>query len=336
MNPAPTIRIGLTVELGRVREIAIEQVGPAPATALFVGAPAGAVPARAAMIFALCPVTQSVAAELALAAAREEIPVLHRGRLIALAAEHHRENLRSLILSWPGKTPDSETLSVLRTALGALQGLEVSGDADMRARIALLRQCVANLGFDPDDASDSRWFPRMLAGVMSDPALAQLIAHDGYAVAPLSDDAMFDAMTSDAETLPHAPYSTGLLVDHLRARGAAIVETLDRLDRLAAGDIDETLYHSRPLRSGVGGAAVDSPRGRLFHVATLNDSDHIQSYRSLSPTDRNFTSEGPFVRTLDGAFVGSGATAELRVAQIAALYDPCVAVNVNIRERAHA
>ena len=165
MNLAPMIRIGLTMDAGRVRHVALDAARYSPAQKLFIGIPAREVPARAATVFALCPMAQSLAAELAIAAAHGEKPVVDRKRAIALGAERLGENLRSLVLSWPGATPDRDALAALRGALGALRGLADCTNAEMQTRIANLRQSATVLGFGPDDANETRWFSRLLRDI---------------------------------------------------------------------------------------------------------------------------------------------------------------------------
>ena len=335
MNLAPMIRIGLTMDAGRVRHVALDAARYSPAQKLFIGIPAREVPARAATVFALCPMAQSLAAELAIAAAHGEKPVVDRKRAIALGAERLGENLRSLVLSWPGATPDRDALAALRGALGALRGLADCTNAEMQTRIANLRQSATVLGFGPDDANETRWFSRLLRDISADPLLGELAAPSPGSAAPAADDRMFDLLASDGDQPPQTPARAIPVTEHLRARGAAIVEAIDGLAQLASGGASHT-FASRTLGPGVGAAAVESPRGRLFHVVALDAADRIAQYRTLSPTDRNFANDGPFAQALLGREIGSGPAAERRVAQIAALYDPCVAVEVTVRERTHA
>lgn len=335
MNLAPMIRIGLTVEAGSVRHVTLDSAGSSAAQKLFTGVPACDVPARAATVFALCPMAQSLAAELAIAAAHGERPVVGRRRAIALSAERLGENLRSLVLSWPGSTPNRDALAALRGALDALRSLADCSNAEMQTQIATLRQSATVLGFGPDNTTEARWLPRLLRDASVDPLLGELAAPSPGSAAPVADDRMFDLLASNAD-LPPQPLAQAVpVVEHLHARGAAIVEAIEGLAQLARGGAGDT-FASRTLGAGVGAAAVESPRGRLFHVVALDAADRIARYRTLSPTDRNFANGGPFAQALMGREIGSGPAAERRVAQIAALYDPCVAVKVTVRESAHA
>lgn len=335
MSLAPNIRIGVTVEGGRVSGVALEPHGPLSPQALFMGLPARVCPARAAMIFALCPVAQSLAAELAIDAALGRTPIVGRNRLIALTAEHIGENMRSLVLSWPGSPPDSAALAALRLALVALQGLADAPDAEWPARIAAVRASAVALGFGPANEMETNWFGRLLHEVAGDPIFGVHMAPDSCATSPADDEAIFAAMARGSDLPSHEAAPSVACAVHLRARGAAIAATIDRIDSLGAGDADNCLYVSRPLGNRTGASAVASPRGRLFHVVALDGEEHVASYRILSPTDRNFSPGGPFERAALGRELRDGPAA-LSVARIAALYDPCVAIDVRLRERAHA
>lgn len=334
MSLVPAIRIELAAESGRVREVAITATGPLSPAASFVGLPAVQVPPRAALLFALCPVAQSLAAEVAIAAARGETMAPDRKRLIALVAEHFRENLRSLVLAWPGLAPESATLTTLRAALSATQGLAELAPAQMSARLDASRRSVEALGFAANTPRRASWFGRLLHDVA--------IGREGagtdelFLDEPGADGAVFESLAMSGEPPSGTANSAMPLLAHLYARGAQIDASIARLRRLAAGDFDETLCNAHPLQRGAGAAAVESPRGRLFHVARLDAAGRVAAYRTLSPTDRNFAVNGPLARTLSGCTIGTGAAAERRVAQIAALYDPCLAVDVRIREAAHA
>ena len=334
MSFAPTIRVRLTVESGRVRDVTLGPHGPSPAQALFVGVSAREIPARAATVFALCPIAQSVAAELAISAAHGATTALDRSRQAALACEHLAENLRSLVLAWPGAQPDAETLKNLRSALDALRGLADSAAADRQSRMLVLRDAAAALGFGLDDRAE-RWFPRLLHTTSSDPLLGSCAIPAPDALGAGDDEAIFGSLASGvrAASRPEASVSIPAL---LRARGAAIAATIDRLASIAAEESPNGSARSQSLGANKGAAAVDSPRGRLFHTVELDDEDRVVAYRTLSPTDRNFAPGGPFERALLSRDIGAGPDAELAVARIAALYDPCVAFELKIAEGADA
>ena len=335
MSLAPTIRTRLTVESGRVRDVALRPQEPSPAQALFVGLSAREVPARAAMIFSLCPIAQSVAAELAIGAAHGATPVLDRKRRAALVSEHLAENLRSLVLAWSDAQPDVATLASLRTALDALRGLPDSVDADRRRRILILREVTATLGLALHDDTPATWLQRLLQVISRDPLLASRVVPAPVTLDPEEDEAIFACLQGKAHSASLSKAQVSI-DSHLRARGAAIVTMIDRLASIASGEDGSGMPRARPLGMNKGAAAVDSPRGRLFHYVELNDDDRVLSYRTLSPTDRNFARGGPFEQALLSSDIGAGPAAKQAVARIAALYDPCVAVEVKIVESADA
>jgi Ni,Fe-hydrogenase I large subunit len=68
----------------------------------------------------------------------------------------------------------------------------------------------------------------------------------------------------------------------------------------------------------------------------LDSAGRIADYRIVAPTEWNFHPQGPFVRLLTGANIGTGALARRRVERLAFVFDPCIAVGVEIRDPAHA
>lgn len=334
MSLAPTIRVSLSVESGRVRRVALGSQAPSPAQALFVGLFAREVPARAKLVFSLCPVAQSVAAELAIGAARGAPPQLDRKRQLALACEHLAENMRSLVLAWPGVQPDTGTLANLRTGLEALRNLPDAADIDLQRRILELRNAAVALGFG-DDHDAERWFPRLLRSTVQDPLLGLRAIPGPTALRPEDDEGAFASLglAMPAAWRLEAPVP---IPEHLFTRGAGIPAMIDRLTAIAAGESADGSARAQCLGANKGAAAVNSPRGRLFHYVELDDADRVLAYRTLSPTDRNFACGGPFERALLASDMSAGAAAEQTVARIAALYDPCVAVEVKISESADA
>jgi coenzyme F420-reducing hydrogenase alpha subunit len=112
------------------------------------------------------------------------------------------------------------------------------------------------------------------------------------------------------------------------------------LDAIAAlieeGEAQAGLLAVANTGPGQGFAAVDSARGRLYHALRLDGAGRIADYRIVAPTEWNFHPDGPFVRLLSGANIGSGALARRRVERLAFVFDPCIAVGVEIRDAVHA
>ncbi|MGB8278991.1 MAG: hypothetical protein WCF20_13820 [Methylovirgula sp.] len=62
----------------------------------------------------------------------------------------------------------------------------------------------------------------------------------------------------------------------------------------------------------------------------------MAAYDFLAPTEWNLHPAGPLATCLLGADLGTGEAAGLRIARLAALFDPCVAFRVEWTEAAHA
>ena len=349
MNAAPildAIHIEARTEAGRVSGVTVRAGGVSPAALLFRRRDGKDIPALAESIFALCPMAQSTAAACAIAVARGRPPPLSRSLEIRLVAERIAENMRSSLLAWPGRAEpaDARDLASLREALGALQALarqtrgEHCGDMDPAPLMARLRTAARDLGLpsSADEPPAAGWFGRMWREAEDDGLLCALHAPDEI-VETADDDAMFDFLDAGIEAAPPQRLRDIDALARLRARWADLSDAIDRLGRLACGDQSAgDGVRARMTPAGAGVAAVDSPRGRLYHWVALDRDGHATDYRILSPTDRNFRENGAFARALTGAIIGEAADAELRVARLAALFDPCVALHVRIEGRADA
>jgi coenzyme F420-reducing hydrogenase alpha subunit len=127
------------------------------------------------------------------------------------------------------------------------------------------------------------------------------------------------------------------LSGRLAARYADMAATLDAIAALLKGfDAPAGLLAGRNTGPRQGFAAVDSARGRLYHALRLDGAGRIADYRIVAPTEWNFHPDGPFVRLLLGASIGTGELARRRVERLAFVFDPCIAVGVEIRDAAHA
>ena len=232
----------------------------------------------------------------------------------------------------------------LRDALGALQALarqsrdERCGDMDLAPLVARLTKAVRGLGLplSADAAPAAGWFGRVWRDAADDCLLCALQAPDEMAEAA-DDDAIFDFLDAGSDVTPPQRLRDIDALARLRARWADLSDAIDRLGRLARGDQSAgDGVRARTTPAGAGVAAVDSPRGRLYHRVALDRDGRASDYRILSPTDRNFRSNGAFARALTGAIIGEAADGELRVARLAALFDPCVALHIRIEGHADA
>ncbi len=106
------------------------------------------------------------------------------------------------------------------------------------------------------------------------------------------------------------------------------VELRNLADRL---EQEHDLFHTKALHCGV--AKVEAVRGQLCHHICLDpETDIIQRYRILAPTEWNFHPDGP----LSAALVGTDGTDLNKVEQRARLavlaLDPCVASQIVVKE----
>jgi hypothetical protein len=335
------IRVEVVTVGGVARDIVLTPGGASQAARAFIGRPAAETAALAGGLFALGPWPQGAAAACATAAATGAPDAATPRRVIRLTAERIGENLRSSVLSWPlaedAVGPDPATLTALRQALAALRALG-AGAPDPRGQLDILGGAAQALGLAPGGAPAQGWFGRMRREAEADGAYFPG-GDDARRLTAADDADVFELMARGAAIEPTgglgAPRAARTLGDLIDARMAEIIAGLDELGARIAGDGD---VGARAHRAGVGHgfAAIESPRGRLYHQARFGVDGRVADWRILSPTDWNFHSHGPFATTLAGAALGVGRAAELRVARLAALFDPCVALRARVREAGDA
>lgn len=96
-----------------------------------------------------------------------------------------------------------------------------------------------------------------------------------------------------------------------------------------------------PVNSGATGlregfAALELPRGRLYHWLCASAAHQVAAYAILAPTEWNFHPRGPLREALVGAEIGTGEQARRRVSRLVAVFDPCVSFDVRVQEAANA
>jgi uptake hydrogenase large subunit len=339
------IRIGVAIDgEGRATEVLVRSGRPIGVARLFIGRPAADVPALARSLFSLCGFAHGVAARRAIAAAQGQQAEAQDFEIVGLAAERLAESLRATLLGWPGIAEEPARFGQpLREAVASARLLMADpapGEAD--AAVERLAAAVEALGVtrsQPAAPTPGSVFADMLAEAEADDFL-QPAPLD--ALAPADDAAVIRALRSGREEFAAAPALPGRVVEtgafarhgalgqgsrlaaRLRARFADIGEALSLLrggaDAGAAGSTGP----------GEGFAAVETARGRLYHWVRLDTDGRNGDYQILAPTEWNFHPCGPFVAALTGAPVGAGATALRRIGRAAALFDPCVAFEVEL------
>jgi hypothetical protein len=338
------IHIGVALDdAGRVTDVRLRSGRPVGVARLFTGRPAAEAPSLAGSLFSLCGFSHRVAARRALAAAQGAAAEPSRAESVGLAAERLAESLRATLFSWPERAGDARIAAPLRDAVAAARTL-TRASAD-EAAAARLESAVATLGLRSDTPAapaPGSVFAEILAEAGAETFLRALPPDP---LTPADDPTVVDALRSGREAFAAAPslparvVETGAFARHGGETGGPALAA-----RLVARFLDmaEAL---RLLRSGedfdgaaastgqdAGFAAVESARGRLYHWARLGADGRVVDYQILAPTEWNFHPAGPFVAALAGARVGAGAAASRRVALAAALYDPCVAFEIALRE----
>jgi hypothetical protein len=334
---------------------------------MFVGRRPEDAPALAGQLFSLCGFSQSIAARLSvLRAAGLAMDSEERRRAAAgLLAERAFETLRALVLHWPStRTMNIAATSAghLREALAASQkiiaeardgglaidelippatrleqaafalGIPREGDAPVSGTL-----CAAIL----DETRQERVFPRRRPDALTSgddgQVLDRLVDKADYAARPFLTGRV-------AETGAYARLRASAAPDqpHLTARVLARIEDvrlcLDLLTGIVEGkDRDLSALMGDGASPNEGGyGVVECARGRLYHQAEIDGEGLIGAYRILAPTEWNFHPAGPFVETLLSCRIGEGDGARKLVSQLAALFDPCVAFEINMCEVADA
>ena len=359
----PTSAHGAT----RARAIEIASTRPTGVTSgLFVGRPIGDVPPMVARMHALCGRSHMVASEVAIVAALgRDVEAVVSERFDTLLAERLGELLRTTVMgSGPARADlaDREVLADVRAVLASVRTLEGGGRpaagfeaAGTRERI---REGLGRLGLGIDRRGRFRaragsWAQTMLerfgprCGDVHLPC-DRLDRHDDAAVleALVGDPAGFVARPRLAgrrpETGPAARAASGPGtadgLARMTARLGEIVEAAELLDAPAAdrARIAGDWVTGGRLDTGIGWAAVESPRGRLHHLVRLDGEGRVAAHAILAPTEWNFHPEGPLVATLSANRWGWEAADLERAARIAGLFDPCVAFDVRIVEASDA
>jgi coenzyme F420-reducing hydrogenase alpha subunit len=342
--------VNLLVREGRPVEVGI--VSPRKNIApLFIGRSPLTAEALAKSLFSLCPVAQSLAAQAAGEAAlgQRPDPARRRRQSLRILGERFGEMLRASVLDWPADDPpDPASIDTLREILAALRAMPESDKA--RALLAQVDRASSGLGLR-DFRTGTGFFARQWAEVAEDEAHWRLRdvradflrVGDDEAVAKAMSDPKFSlspqlagrCVETGAAARPGGAGFVNSLSGRLAARYADMAATLDAIAALLdGGEPPAGLIAARNTGPRQGFSAVDSARGRLYHGLRLDGEGQIADYRIVAPTEWNFHPDGPFVRLLRGADVGTDARARRRVERLAFAFDPCIAVGVAITEAA--
>jgi hypothetical protein len=365
-----SVTIEVAVANRRVCSVRIESTRPTNIARLFVGRPVDDIPALAERLFSLCGRSHRLAAARAAAAAFER-PLDQARRTadaIGLAAERIAETLRGTVLgeATPSAAVDPEVAMLLREALSAARTLMMHGLSEGKhsavhapALVARLSEAMHRLGVPPASPNFTP-DPRTPIGRLLQEAEREtaFLARTPDMLTEADDPDVVDALRVYGECFAAAPVlpgrvaETGAYARHwqstamaatalaarLHARLLEMVESLDLLQAaVTTGVPPETdLVNSEKTGLREGFAALESPRGRLYHWLRASAERQVAAYAILAPTEWNFHPRGPLFEALVGAEIGTGEEARRRVSRLVAVFDPCVSFDVRVQEAANA
>ncbi|HYD32854.1 MAG TPA: nickel-dependent hydrogenase large subunit [Azospirillaceae bacterium] len=319
------LRVGLTLEAGRVARVAVDSTRLVTACRVLEGKPADTALDLLPRLFAVCGTAQRAAGEIACERALgiAVSPARAEARRRRVLAETAIEHGTRILMDWPaiiGEPPQAGAARTLRAALAparvsgaSLAGEALAGSPAPRLFDWLRSQGLADYGADAAP---------LMAGMDEEWLLARLAGDDAFCTAPNHDGRVYE--TGPLARWPGlvAEYGSGLLARHV-ARLIELNAALDVLAHDAAAD--EPLP---PLAgSGIGLGVVEAARGRLVHRVAIADGI-VRRYRILAPTEWNFHADGPLARGLLGDRADDGLL--LRARLLVAALDPCVACDIAI------
>jgi len=308
--------------------------------AVFARHPLDQIPDLVGRLHALCAVSQSLASRAALAAAGAGIdPALPAVAMRRLAAERLVELLRATAIGFADVvTPDADESRALRQVLGAgaaCLGAEPSGDEAAAITAGLARLGVAVV---PPPQS---WADRIVACadeivMAGDDRFDPLGPADDAAVIAALDqggDAFVARPALPGRRVQTGPVARSVLagcpiLSPLLARFAEIAQAARLLSGVETAEAP--WLRAEAVAPGIGFAAVESPRGRLHHLVSLDGRGGLGRYLILAPTEWTFAPEGPFAAALARLRPLASVPVERSIARLAALFDPCVACEIEV------
>lgn len=365
-----TITIDIEIADRRVRAVAINSTRPHSIARIFAGRSVDEVPAQVERLYSLCGRSHGLAAARAAAAAFDRPISAKRSATdtIGLAAERIAETLRGTVLGGLAVRPaaiDPAVAALLREALSAARTLIMHGLSNGKhsgeqspGLVDRLAGLLQQLGFPTSpEGSPERDTPvgRLLHEAEGETAFH---ARSPDMLTEADDLDVIEALRTQGEAFSAAPVlpgrvaETGAYARHwqrtamaptalaarLCARLLDMAECLDLLKRAVSGALPP---EADPIRAEKTGpfeafAALESPRGRLYHWLQVNDVRDVVRYAILAPTEWNFHARGPLIEALRGAQVGRGEDARRRITRLVAVFDPCVSFDVRLADAGHA
>ncbi|MDH4127927.1 MAG: nickel-dependent hydrogenase large subunit, partial [Spirochaetota bacterium] len=110
-------------------------------------------------------------------------------------------------------------------------------------------------------------------------------------------------------------------------------DSLDLINILLKNEIQQENYLNYKIKAGRGAAAVEVPRGILFHEYTINDEGFIVEANCIIPTGQNLANIESNLRKLVPEIIGKSKediTHDLEM--LVRAYDPCISCSSHFLE----
>lgn len=263
-----------------------------------------------------------------------------------------------------GKLPDYRDLAALRGELtGALEplmrfvdiaaGIEIPGWAERPTVYVALRPIAGGYHFRGDSICTSRGeeYPvgsyrdvvREFSVGHSRAMHAELSSGDSYMVGALARLALWgDHLIGRGGEVFDRLFPDGVVDNILLNNWAQLVEIVHCLERgievcdLLLGMPEAAReVATYDVRAGRGVAALEAPRGTLFHEYEIDDGGRVVSANVITPTAQNLANAEHNFRSAAGnrlAAVPPRGDSELRLdlEMVARAYDPCISCSVHV------
>jgi len=129
-------------------------------------------------------------------------------------------------------------------------------------------------------------------------------------------------------------FPTGSALDNNTAQAVEIVYSIDRaceiVEQLLSSPVEQEELPRIVPRAGSGTAAVEAPRGTLYHSYTFDDRGRVTGADIITPTAQNCASvEKHFRATLEHCRGEDHEQLRLKLEMVARAYDPCISCSVH-------
>ena len=236
-----------------------------------------------------------------------------------------------------GDIADLVETEVLGIEAGRFLGIAQAGELEdwLEAGKTPAARLLAGVWNLPLGRSDVPPFCLPDAAVLAGELAPALDASDDFVAAP-------ERRGAPAETGPLAREARQALLEttlagrgntlgvRVLARLAELARLVERMRELSHGGSVPPWLRSVQLRPGTGVAAVETARGTLIHMVSL-EGQKVSRYRIVAPTEWNFHPDGAFAKGLAGTAAKDEGEVRHAAALLAHALDPCVACEVRVQ-----